>query len=200
LERSIAVLGVLFLILGTVVAVLAHTGGSTIFASEVQTEATFILALGLVLSSVGLLWGSIRSKGTARKWLSTAVVVIIAFGSFGYAANASILQDLFPPKNSQSVTVESVAVKIVGGPISQGRDFYVPEQVVLVIGVNNSLTWKNVDVSHHTVTEQNRTFESGNLNPGESYTHYFPRAGVYHYICDYHPWMIGTVIVKGASA
>jgi hypothetical protein len=199
LERSIAVLGVLFLILGTVAVVLAHIGASTVFASEVQTEATFILALGLVLSAAGSLWGSIHSKDSARKWISTAVVVIVALGSFGYAANTSIVGDLFPPRN-ESLTLESVGVRIVGGPISQGRDFYVPEQVVLVIGVNNSVIWTNVDVSHHTVAEQIRTFESGNLNPGESYTRSFPKAGVYPYSCDYHPWMKGTVIVKSASS
>lgn len=66
-----------------------------------------------------------------------------------------------------------------------------------MIGVNNTVTWTNYDVSAHTVTSTNNMFDSGNINSGESYTHTFTAAGTYQYYCIYHPWMTGTVVVTG---
>jgi plastocyanin len=71
--------------------------------------------------------------------------------------------------------------------------------MTLVFGVNNTVTWENADVSHHTATGPNRLFESGNINPGQNFTYIFTLQGIFAYTCDYHPWMKGTVVVKTAS-
>ncbi len=39
-------------------------------------------------------------------------------------------------------------------------------------------------------------FDSGHLDPFESYTLTFDEAGTYDYFCTLHPWMKGKVIVE----
>ena len=76
---------------------------------------------------------------------------------------------------------------------------YSPQQIVVVIGVNNTVTWVNNDNVPHTVTAKDGSFDSGNLNPGQSFTYTFTKAGTYAYTCTYHSWMNGTVIVLARS-
>lgn len=72
---------------------------------------------------------------------------------------------------------------------------YEPLNATIVIGVNNTVTWVNNDSTIHTVTANNGLFDSGYLNPGDSYTYTFTKPGVYEYHCQIHPWMIGYITV-----
>ena len=67
-----------------------------------------------------------------------------------------------------------------------------------MIGVNNTVTWINNDDAPHTVTATNDNFNSGNMNPGQSWTYTFTEPGTYTYYCTYHPWMTGTIIVESS--
>jgi len=77
--------------------------------------------------------------------------------------------------------------------------FYSPQTITVVIGVNNTVTWTNGDTVPHTVTATDGSFNSGNLNPGQAWSHTFTTPGTYTYYCSYHSWMKGTVIVLAAS-
>ena len=54
--------------------------------------------------------------------------------------------------------------------------------------------WKNDDLVPHTATSA--SFDSGTLNPGESWRHTFNEAGVFPYACAFHSHMKGVVVVK----
>ena len=71
-----------------------------------------------------------------------------------------------------------------------------PEKLTLVLGVNNTVTWRNDDTEWHTAHSNLPEFDSGLIQPGQSFTHFFNRAGIYPYHCDPHPWMTGIIIVK----
>ena len=73
---------------------------------------------------------------------------------------------------------------------------YTPSTITVVIGVNNTVEWINQDSAPHTVTAVDGSFNSGQLNFGDTFTYTFTTAGTYQYGCSYHPWMKGTVIVK----
>ncbi|HKT21484.1 MAG TPA: cupredoxin domain-containing protein [Nitrososphaerales archaeon] len=73
--------------------------------------------------------------------------------------------------------------------------FYSPQNITVVIGVNNTVTWANNDDVPHTITATDGTFNSGNLNAGQSWTHTFTTPGTYTYFCSYHSWMKGTITV-----
>ncbi len=76
-----------------------------------------------------------------------------------------------------------------------------PSTITVVIGVNNTLTFKDMDNSaqYHTVTATDKSFDSGNMKFGDTWTHTFGTPGTYTYYCIYHSWMKGTVIVKSSS-
>ena len=73
-------------------------------------------------------------------------------------------------------------------------DFRFSPQTV-TIGVGDSVSWSNDGQSPHTVTGSG--FDSGNLNPGQGYSHTFSSAGTFAYHCQYHQGqgMVGTVVV-----
>ena len=73
---------------------------------------------------------------------------------------------------------------------------YQPPTVTVVIGVNNTVTWVNDDQAIHTVTATDSSFDSGNILPGGTFTHTFTTPGTYDYLCIYHHWMQGRVVVK----
>jgi hypothetical protein len=57
------------------------------------------------------------------------------------------------------------------------------------------VTWTNNDDSPHTVTAANGPFDSGNVDPGGTFTFTFTQAGTYGYVCRYHGEMQATIIV-----
>lgn len=66
----------------------------------------------------------------------------------------------------------------------------------LQVAVGAKVTWTNNDTTAHTVTANDGSFDSGNLNPGESFSFTFTQAGTFAYACNYHPNMIATIVVK----
>ena len=76
---------------------------------------------------------------------------------------------------------------------------YIPSLIVIEKG--KQVTWVNEDSAFHSITSgyydtPTDLFDSGHLDPFESYTLTFDEAGTYDYFCTLHPWMKGQVIVE----
>jgi hypothetical protein len=71
---------------------------------------------------------------------------------------------------------------------------------VLTVQVGDTVTWSNVDDRPHTVTSDDGTFDSGNMNEGASFSFTFTEPGTYTYVCAYHDEMRATIVVEAASA
>jgi len=69
------------------------------------------------------------------------------------------------------------------------------EPAVLTIQMGTTVTWTNEDSALHTATAEG-IFDSGTLSKGESWSYSFEDSGTYDYICTYHPYMEGTIIVE----
>ena len=73
-----------------------------------------------------------------------------------------------------------------------------PSTITVVIGDNNTVTFLNKDTAVHTVTATDKSFDSGDIKAGQSWTHTFSTPGNYSYYCIYHTWMKGTIrVVSG---
>jgi plastocyanin len=71
---------------------------------------------------------------------------------------------------------------------------FVPDSILVVPGT--TVRWTNNDNVTHTVTSDPAgLFNSGPLQPGESFEYRFDAPGSYSYICTIHPSMTGAVIV-----
>jgi plastocyanin len=101
-------------------------------------------------------------------------------------------------RNNPPQPTNAVRVSIIPGAGSYATG-YAPDNITVVIGVNNTVVWTNNDNEPHTVTASDGSFDSGNMNPGATFTYTFTKPGTYRYICTYHPWMQGYVIVVGSS-
>jgi plastocyanin len=59
------------------------------------------------------------------------------------------------------------------------------------------VTWTNRDTVPHTVTGDSGAWDSGQIQPGATFSHAFDQPGTYAYHCSIHPFMHGMVVVKG---
>ena len=110
-------------------------------------------------------------------------------------------------EKSESVTIpESITTYDVIMPTKVSRPgcedtdrCYIPSQIVVKSG--KEVTWINEDSAFHSVTSgfydtPTELFDSGHLDPFESYSLTFDEKGTYDYFCTLHPWMKGQVIVE----
>ena len=140
---------------------------------------TLAIILAISMSIIGLLLSSLNSEKTI---------------SDDYNSEEISLQDDFiiPP---------DVVIPIkVSRPGCDLEDVcYIPSNIVVEKG--KSVTWLNEDSSFHSVTsgfypEPSGLFDSGHLDPYQSYTLSFDDLGTYDYFCTLHPWMKAQVIVE----
>ena len=76
---------------------------------------------------------------------------------------------------------------------------YIPSKITINSG--EKVTWVNEDSAFHSVTSgfydsPTDLFDSGHLDPFESYSLDFNEKGTFDYFCTLHPWMEGQVIVE----
>ncbi|MDA4118288.1 MAG: cupredoxin domain-containing protein [Thaumarchaeota archaeon] len=140
-----------------------------------------------------------------------AAIVPILLGYFlvtGLATSSSY--NPAPTASTTSTTTSgaggTVAVSIPSGAGNPANPpGYAPDKITVVIGTNASVTWSNDDTAAHTVSSVTvpsgaASFDSGNMNAGQTFTYNFTMPGTYEYHCSYHSWMTGTVVVVAGAA
>jgi plastocyanin len=65
----------------------------------------------------------------------------------------------------------------------------------LTVRVGSTVTWTNHDEEPHTIAASDGSFHSPGMGSQATYSHTFPTAGKFDYICSIHPYMHGTVVV-----
>ena len=134
-------------------------------------------------------------------WKIVILSIAIVIGSFiiaGAIVAAQVLSgnipdgDDRPPRNETGLSpaVDGLRVSIADNAMD---DSYRPNPVNIKTG--ETITWVNDDSTVHTATANDRTFDSGALMEGDSFSFTFDKEGEYAYYCDVHPNMVGTVTV-----
>lgn len=98
------------------------------------------------------------------------------------------------PETTAAPADPTTTVAVTGSEIGVGiADFtFTPAEIRVPIG--GSVVWTNNDTQPHTATSAG-VFDSGSIQPQTSVTVAFPAAGTFAYICSFHPFMTGTVVV-----
>ena len=130
-----------------------------------------------------------KSRRHPSKKAIIGIVLIVVVLTVGLLLYASLISS--GPKQVVVVIPEGA-----GENLHVGFD---PVKITIVIGVNNTVVWKNEDNDWHTAHSNIPEFNSGLIESGASFTHIFQRPGTYPYHCDPHPWMTGLVIVESSS-
>lgn len=71
---------------------------------------------------------------------------------------------------------------------------YAPKTIT--VRARTKITWINHDSTAHTATATDHAFDTGTINPGASRSVTVTKPGIYQYICSFHPFMHGTIIVR----
>jgi plastocyanin len=125
---------------------------------------------------------------SVRLVTSLLCAAVVATGFTAFATNptrADVPASPAPSASTAAVKAGSVDIK----------DFaYVPPTITVAVG--EKVTFKNTDTVAHTVTADDKSFDSGNMDQGATWSHIFDKAGTYSYVCAYHAFMHGTVVVK----
>jgi LPXTG-motif cell wall-anchored protein len=84
------------------------------------------------------------------------------------------------------------------------KDFeFAPKEISVNVG--DTISWKNDGATQHTVTADDGSFDSGNLDVGGTFSHTFDKAGTVAYYCKLHgakggSGMAATITVAEAAA
>jgi plastocyanin len=81
--------------------------------------------------------------------------------------------------------------------------FFAPFEIHIAPG--QSVLWTNSSAVGHSVTADDGSFDSGNVDPGDTFTQSFEEPGVYQYYCEPHGsagliGMAGKVVVDDPDA
>ncbi len=74
---------------------------------------------------------------------------------------------------------------------------FAPASTTVTAG--STVRWANNGSVLHTVTAGDGSFDSGFVEPGETYARQFPTPGTFGYVCVIHPGMNGTVLVTDSA-
>ena len=103
-------------------------------------------------------------------------------------------------QDSQQANLESSAVKTNIVSILADTWQYMATKAyspsVIKVSSGTTVTWKNEDQIIHTVTDLGGKFDSGFIQPTETWQYTFDSNDTYYYFCSIHPWMKGAVIVS----
>jgi plastocyanin len=93
---------------------------------------------------------------------------------------------------------EANHVEMVDNEPDLTRWHFDPAQLTVPVGT--TVVWVNKGTEDHSVTADDKSFDSGLKKAGASFQRAFPKAGAFSYHCEPHPWMTGTIqVVAGAT-
>ncbi|MCZ2154515.1 MAG: cupredoxin family copper-binding protein [Bryobacterales bacterium] len=70
------------------------------------------------------------------------------------------------------------------------------QPATITVKKGDTLEWKNEDIVAHTVTANDKSFDSGSIAAGSSWKFTAKKAGNFDYICTFHPNMKAKLIVQ----
>ncbi|MCH1607596.1 MAG: plastocyanin/azurin family copper-binding protein [Nitrosopumilus sp.] len=144
-----------------------------------------------------------------KKIITIAIILGVSVSIIGLSLSGMTFE-ISNPEETNFEDIDSQAEQIMEADViipmkvsRPGCDIedicYIPSNIVVEKG--KPVTWLNEDSSFHSVTsgfypEPSGLFDSGHLDPYQSYTLSFDEYGTYDYFCTLHPWMKAQVIVE----
>ena len=70
------------------------------------------------------------------------------------------------------------------------------DPTMVTVEAGTEVVWTNRDNAAHTASAKDGSFDTGTLGSGESGRVTLDEPGTYAYICEFHPFMTGTIEVE----
>ena len=129
--------------------------------------------------------------------MSSLRVALVAGAIASLAAcspNYSSTPSPAPAPTAPAANGSSSTVQIPSGASALGSQAFPPNP--LTVDAGTTVTWTNADSIAHTSTSDGAGWDSGIIAPGGQFSVALNTTGTFHYHCQIHPGMIGTVVVK----
>jgi len=110
--------------------------------------------------------------------------------AFGIAAALALLALVAAPTGARF----PVSPVIAAPAVDTGENYYSP--AALTISAGETVTWTNSGSEVHTVTADDYSWGTEDLEPGQSYSYTFTTPGTYTYSCLLHDGQTGTITVQ----
>lgn len=143
--------------------------------------------------------------------------ILVAFIAFAAACSPSNTSATSPTVGSAATANSGAGASTPAAPASASvsmTDALRFEPAALTVRRGATVTWRNTSATMHTVTddpgkaankadaalpEGAQPWDSGNINPGQTFQHTFDTPGTYKYFCTPHEaaGMLGTINVTG---
>ncbi len=128
-----------------------------------------------------------------------SVIIIVSIIVSAFLSNQHLSGE---ENNSQITQIKGDVImptKVSRPGCEKTDNCYIPSKIIVIKG--DSVTWVNEDAAFHSVTSgfydaPTDLFDSGYLDPYQSFSYIFDETGTFDYYCTLHPWMKGQVIVK----
>jgi plastocyanin len=98
-----------------------------------------------------------------------------------------------PSIGPPSMSITEPPASVAGDQVNIDGFAFAP--LTLTVKAGATVTWTNRDEEPHTVVASDGSFRSPGMGTGATYSHTFPAAGKFDYVCSIHPMMRGTVVV-----
>jgi plastocyanin len=127
----------------------------------------------------------------------------MAVGLFGVAVLAGACGSGASSSSSSTTTTSGGSSSGGGSPSTSGSatitiQNYSFSPAKMTVTPGEKVTVTNKDSVAHTVTANNKKFNTGDIDPGKTVTFTAPSSpGSYPYSCTIHPYMTGMLTVKG---
>ena len=132
---------------------------------------------------------------TAATIVGLLVVVAVVAALMHKSDNKSSSNQPASSNTSQQSSNQQPANQQSSNTVNIVNMMFTPSQITVKKG--QTVTWTNNDSMTHTVTIDNGTGpNSGDVEPGATYSYTFQQSGSYQYHCDIHPSMRGTIVVQ----
>lgn len=137
-----------------------------------------------------------RNPSLRRLVATAALLAPLVFGACGGGDSepAGEATDTTAPSSSGE-SADSGSDAASSGDAVQIVDFtFKPE--TLEVAAGTTVKWTNEDKFAHTATADDKSFDSGNMDEGDTFEHTFDEPGTFDYICSIHNSMTGSVTVS----
>ena len=119
----------------------------------------------------------------------------ITFGSAASGTPGMPGMSPMPPMTGAPAGTSATNSPAAVGGDSVSIDNFAFAPTTLTVRAGSTVTWTNHDEEPHTVAATDGSFHSPGMGTGATFSHTFPTAGKFDYVCSIHPMMHGTVVV-----
>ncbi len=144
------------------------------------------------------------SRRMITRTLAPGAILLASFAAVGCGGSSSSGSSVATTSSSAQAPSAGTSHSASGGaapaPAASGKVVavsianYAYKPVSLTVKVGTKLTFSNRDSTAHTATSTSPPLDSGSIAPGASASVTVSKPGTYHYICQFHPFMHGTII------